>query len=311
MDNVSGHIKQLYDSAIFTLTSIGGTANAVTGTLDPTLDSGGLVGGMGFWFKATSTNTGAMTLTVSGAPTFNLISQEGAALVAGQVVTGGTYLVQYDGAVGMVYGAGPVGGLAFDVQVFTVSGTWTKPTGLDPNHQILIEAWGGGGGGGLIGGGGGGAYVARRVLASQVAPSVSVTVGAGGATGDFGTAGGASIFGGAVTAFGGGGGGNTATNSGGGGGTSWAAGLLSGGIGGDAPDIWRGGDGGDGVTGPTSAGGRATMGGGGGEGNNGTTVGISTFGGNGGSQTLAGAAPGGGGGQGAAGARGEVRVLVI
>lgn len=117
--------------------------------------------------------------------------------------------------------ATPGGGA--NVQTFTSSGTWTKPSGA---NFVMVEAWGGGGGGGGAGlgssgsgyipkggtGGGGGAYVYRLFLASDLTSTVAVTVGAGGAGGvgnasDFGgtgSAGGNSSFGSYLTSYGGG-----------------------------------------------------------------------------------------------------------
>ena len=101
------------------------------------------------------------------------------------------------------------------IDIFTSSGTWTKPTGaVSADIQLL-----GGGGGGSSGrkdsaattlklgggGGGGGSFVSVRVPASVLGSSESVTVGAGGlggagvtanATNGFvGIAGGSTIFG--------------------------------------------------------------------------------------------------------------------
>jgi hypothetical protein len=100
-------------------------------------------------------------------------------------------------------------------QLFTSSGTWTKPAGL---RGAIVEVWGGGGGGGGTigatnpaqgegGGGGGGGYVRKLYKASELNSTEAVTVGAGGtvASGADGNAGGSSTFKG-LTAGGGGGG---------------------------------------------------------------------------------------------------------
>jgi hypothetical protein len=111
-----------------------------------------------------------------------------------------------------------------DVQTFTSSGTWTKPSS---GTFAIIEIWGGGGGGGKdataynAGGGGGGAYNRLRIALSSLTSTVSVGIGAAGigktgADGD-GTAGGTTTFGAYLTAYGGGGASDTGAGGGGGG----------------------------------------------------------------------------------------------
>lgn len=101
-----------------------------------------------------------------------------------------------------------------DYQIFTTSGTWTKPSGLSGNEEIIVRMWGGGGGGGGVaniaksaGAGGGGAYEEQRFRASDLPSTVTVTIGtaaAGGAAGDNdGTAGTDTTFGTIITAKGG------------------------------------------------------------------------------------------------------------
>ena len=84
------------------------------------------------------------------------------------------------------------------VQVFTTSGTWTKPTGIT---KIIVEVQGsggsGGGGGPSKGAGAGGGGYARKFLDVTNIDTVTVTVGVGGlnpSTNSAGNAGGLSSF---------------------------------------------------------------------------------------------------------------------
>lgn len=126
-------------------------------------------------------------------------------------------------------------------EVFTTSGTWNKPPGLDYIEVICIGA-GGGGASGSIGagvstgtanhqrGGGGGGRARAVIMAGDLPSTVTVTVGVGGASGaartgshasggtvngNAGGAGGNSSFGAFVAASGGTGGSPTISGSGG------------------------------------------------------------------------------------------------
>lgn len=241
------------------------------------------------------------------------------------------------------------GGAGVDVQVFTSSGTWTKPAS---GTMALIRAWGAGGSGGRSsstggsGGGGGGNYADLWVPLSSLGATETVTIGAGGAaksSASAGANGGTTTFGSRLSAYGGVGGAQSAGSSGASGGSGAGgagAGAVTGnftgfddGASGGATNTVgsaavspRGGAGGGG--GGTNGGGAGGAGGsgfdggsGGGGGSNSTpgAGGVSKRqGGNGSAGTnntaaSAGSAPGGGGGgtvSGTSGAGGAGRVEV-
>lgn len=247
-------------------------------------------------------------------------------------LTAGTGITVTNGSGSITIAAsGSSGAKAADRQVFTASGTWTKPSGFGSKAVALLEAWGGGGGGynsgGVLTGGGGGGYSYKWVLLSALAATVSITVGSGG---DSGVNGGNSIINGHLTAYGGAGGSST-EGGGGGGQISAGSGRYSGRpsyiesttaegtgglIGGTYPanygvDAYF--KGGGGSTGGAN-GGASVWGGGGGAG--GGTAGTSVYGGAGGNVSVAASAPGGGGSANVSagnrvGARGEVRITVF
>ena len=222
-----------------------------------------------------------------------------------------------------------------NVQTFTSSGTWTKPsTGTIAN----VYMWGGGGGGGgnsnFNGGGGGGGYAEYNIPLSDLGSTVSVTVGGGGGVNNDG---GTSQFGSTNYAAGGGETGHNGTNyetngyggSGGsprGVGTGGNRGFYTSGTTDDGTTYYNntgaestedghsGGGGGSAAGGGPSSGGHAYMaGGGGGARRYGSTSsgGNSYGGGNGGSGNNNGSIPAGGGGARASGGRGLVRVVVV
>lgn len=89
-----------------------------------------------------------------------------------------------------------------ETQTFTADGTWTKRAGL---VWVDVDAQGAGGGGDDVGGGtggagGGGSRVLKRIMASALSATETVTVGVGGT---FTVAGESTTFGAHVTAAGG------------------------------------------------------------------------------------------------------------
>ena len=325
MDAVAEKVRMLFDASAMRPTSMTNTGNDYTIEVDPVLDAD-VVPGMAFYCRPSVSNTGAARLRVhAGNPYYPLTKADGSPLAQREFMAGTVYLVVFlSGAFVIASGSGGGGSAALDYQVFTASGTWTKPTGLGADALALIEAWGGGGGSlannTYRGGGGGGAYVWRWMRLGELGASEPVQVGAGGVTNTQpGGTGGTSSFGSHVTAFGGGGGYSGASGAfGSGGGGGWGSAGQGGSSGADGSNgaIWSpivGGGKGGGVTGGGDGEAAGYGGGGGGQGPGGGNRpgGASLFGGKGGDGGQAGSPPGGGGGGGAPGARGEVRVRVI
>jgi hypothetical protein len=198
-----------------------------------------------------------------------------------------------------------VAGNAGDAQPFNSSGTWTKP---NSGTFALIRCWGGGGSGareGSSGGGGGGGCMERLMLLSDLASTVTVTIGAGGTaisgSNANGNAGGDTTFGSHVTGTGGQGGTTAGIGGAGGGGLGTLfAGATSSALSGSSSGAYGGGSGGTEI----DTGGNSSYGGAGGGGRRDSTVragGTSEYGGAGGAgggngAGVAGSVPGGGGG---------------
>lgn len=169
-----------------------------------------------------------------------------------------------------------------DIQVFTASGTWTKPTGAQSVDVTIIGGGGGGGSGannntagfGGGSGGGGGGYSRSSYPASVLSATHTITIGTGGSggvsvntvggPGNGGNAGNDSTFGTKLLAGGGGGGGRGDQNVNNVGGTA-GTGMFPGGVGGagnaSAPSttFGAGGGGGGGAQNNTTGGAGGTI----------------------------------------------------
>lgn len=187
------------------------------------------------------------------------------------------------------------------IEVFTSSGTWTKPAG---QSRAFVRIWGAGGGSTSDAGGGGGAYCEAKVTVSG---NVTVTVGTAGSSGSNntpGSAGGNSSFAGATTPTAGGGG----AASGSTGGTAGSASNCDISLSGTAGDTYPGAV--NGVLGKGGDSGNGGRGGGGLYATSSTAVDIiqnGQFPGGGGSSAPRGSLLGGGG-SGGSGANGLVIV---
>lgn len=135
----------------FRYAAIGGgsAADAIVLEMAEALDA--YVEGTGIEFKAAADNTTSVTVNIDGLGTKTLKKASGGALsnlTAGDIKTGIIYRLVYDGTYFQL-GASGGASLVITRQVFTGSGTWTKPAGL---LYAEVEVVGGGGGGGGVGG---------------------------------------------------------------------------------------------------------------------------------------------------------------
>jgi hypothetical protein len=160
----------------------------------------------------TINGSGTITgVSAGGLPDGSITDDDLATGISASKLTGTLPAIDGSSLTGIAAG----GGLQ-SMQVFTSSGTWTKPTGI---NLVKVYVTGGGGAGwggdGSYGGGGGASGgTAIKIIDVSAISSVSVTVGAGGtATSSTGNAGGTSSFGSHCSATGGGGG--VSTNGGG------------------------------------------------------------------------------------------------
>lgn len=279
--------------------TVGGTANAITLTLDPPVASYGDLLGTTLTFPAAAANSGAVTISVDGLAAQGLKKQGGEDLKQGDLSPQALVSVKHDGTKFQIIN--PVRSASFgaNTQLFSTSGSFTVPAGV---YELEVEVWAGGGAGGTCsiasnggGGGGGGGGYARKRIAVTPGNVIPVTVGLGGTGGGAGNvqsgSGGSSSFGAHCSASGGQGGygpqhpTNPAFGGNGGGGTGGdinsSGGYASGGgtgasntFGGDGGSASFGGAAGGGTQG-LSAGGARPGGGGGGAGSATTNVGAS------------------------------------
>jgi len=226
---------QLEDSTSSTSTTKAATPNSVKSAYD--LANAALP-------KAGGTLTGDVTLNAQSdlrfadADSSNWVALQAPATVASNVTW---TLPNADGTSGQALTTNGSGALSWSsagggatLNEFSSSGTWTKPSGA---NFVMVEVWGAGGGGGSGrrgasssaryggAGGGGGGYNYRLMKASDLASTVTVTVGTGGSggtaitadstNGNAGTTGGNTTFGSHLTGYGGiGGAGGTNSDAG-------------------------------------------------------------------------------------------------
>lgn len=166
------------------LATVGGTANALTITLDPAPASYADLLATPIRFIPGTANSGAATINVNGLGVTAIRKDGTAALAANDLIAGRLVELAFDGTNFQLLTA-PV--LAFsNRQIFTASGAFTPPAGIT---RARVRVWGAGGGsGGTFGtasgssGGGGGGY-AEGIVSVTPGVGVTATVGAGGAAG--------------------------------------------------------------------------------------------------------------------------------
>src|SRR5579859_8231414 len=134
-----GALKSDWDRKGPTVTS-GGSANAQT--LTYTRAVAALVRGQSYRFIAGFTNTAAATLAVSGLAA-TAIRLNNNALLGGEIVTGRTYDVAYDGTAYQLMGAAPTPGIMQIGTTLTPNGTTATFSSIPPIYSALALYWNG------------------------------------------------------------------------------------------------------------------------------------------------------------------------
>jgi hypothetical protein len=101
IQNFAGMTARYYGD-VGGLGTVGGSANAITVTSLSTYQS--LASGMQIAIKASAANTGAATLNLDGLGVKSIRTQADGALVGGEIVASGRYLLQYDAALNSAAG---------------------------------------------------------------------------------------------------------------------------------------------------------------------------------------------------------------
>lgn len=145
--------------------------------------------------NASTAGVGGIITTADA--TGNLNIQSGGSTVVAVTSTGVavTGTLEVSGTLSVTGAITGVDGAFRSIQVFTVSGTYTRPAGLVRAKITVVGGGGGGGGGNAVSygapGAGGGGGAIRIVGAATLGASQTVTIGAAGGGGALNTTGGA------------------------------------------------------------------------------------------------------------------------
>jgi hypothetical protein len=245
----------------YSVAAAAGTADAITATYSPAIAA--LTNGMTLNVRATAANTTAAPTFTPASGTIaakTIVKGASAALVAGDIAGGGHWVeLQYDLTLDKWVLLNPASGaMTRGYQIFTASGSFTVPAGVNRVRVRLVGGGGAGGGGSAttVGAGGGAGGYAEGNFSVTPGQVVAVTIGAGGvgSVNAAGAAGGTTSFGAFASGTGGGGGPSATPGSAGGG--------APGGGSGSGCFVTTGGFGGDGANSNGCSGGASAFGGG-------------------------------------------------